>query len=251
MKKASPLNITKTTQKAKKLRLRRIGFFCLLPIVLLLIAVLGLNACVVHAGSKNIVSSAAVQQQQADCILVLGCAVHGYEPSLMLKDRLNTAVQLYKSGAAKKIIMSGDHKATDYNEVGVMKAYAMLQGVPDADIFMDPEGLSTYDSLYLAKNKFGCRSVLVVTQPYHLYRALYTAGFLGLKAKGVPADGNNYGGQFFREVREIAARNKDFLVTAFVAEENYTGPVLSLTESGTVTNDADFERVKKAMGLAE
>lgn len=219
----------------------------LLVFVLVLIAVLGLNACVVHIGGKRVVTQKAAAEQSADCILVPGCGVHGYTPSLMLQDRLNTAILLYKTGKVKKIIVSGDHREDDYNEVGVMKAYAIQHGVPGSDVFMDHEGYCTYDSLYLAKNKFGCKSVIIVTQPYHLYRALYTASALGLTASGVAAGGNNYQGQLFRELREIAARNKDFLSTAFLPEKPYSGTAISLQQSGSITNDEAFIRICRAM----
>ena len=242
-----------TTAAPKALPKKRCGIFkkaarfLLLFVILILIAVLGLNACVVYSGGKSIVTKKAAESLTADCILVPGCGVHGYTPSLMLQDRLDTAVSLYRAGKVKKIIVSGDHREDDYNEVGVMKAYAMKQGVPGSAVFMDHEGYCTYDSLYLAKNKFGCQSVIIVTQPYHLYRALYTASALGLTASGVAASGNNYKDQLFRDLREIAARNKDFLTMAFLREKPYSGTTVSLQQIGNVTNDAAFTRICKAM----
>ena len=104
-----------------------------------------------------------------DCILVLGAGVNEDEPSDMLRDRLDTAIELYNTGIAPKILMSGDHGCEDYDEVNVMKNYAIAKGVPSEDIFMDHAGFSTYESLYRAKAVFGAERVVVVSQKYHLY----------------------------------------------------------------------------------
>ena len=101
---------------------------------------------------------AEVKNYNADCIMILGCGVRNGEPSPMLKDRLDTGIELYKKGLAPKIIMSGDHGGEFYNEVGVMKLYAIINGVPSTDIFMDHAGFSTYESLYRAKEVFGVDS---------------------------------------------------------------------------------------------
>lgn len=246
MKKSSSPGRLKAPKKGR-LALFKVARAGLVALIFILIAVFGMNACVVHIGGKSVITAQKAAELNADCILVPGCGVHGYTPSLMLQDRLNTAIDLYKTGRVKKIIVSGDHREDDYNEVGVMKAYAIQHGVPGSAVFMDHEGYCTYDSLYLAKNKFGCNSVIIVTQPYHLYRALYTASALGLTATGVAAGGNNYQGQLFREVREIAARNKDLLSTVFLAQKPYSGTTVSLQQSGSVTNDSAFIRICKAM----
>ena len=129
----------------------------------------------------------------ADCILVLGCGVRDDgSPSPMLRDRMTTAVELYKSGAAPKLLVSGDHGRTGYDEVNVMRDFALKAGVPSEDIFMDHAGFSTYDSVYRAGEVFQVEKAVIVTQRYHLYRALYSAGRLGLEAVGCPADLRKY-----------------------------------------------------------
>ena len=162
------------------------------------------------AKDRIITANEAAELENTDCVLVLGAGVRDGSPTPMLRDRLITGISLYESGAAPKIIMSGDHGREDYDEVNVMKSYAVENGVPDGDVFMDHAGFSTYDSVYRAKAVFEADSIIIVTQKYHLYRALYIAERLGVNAVGVSADLDDYSGQLKRDLREIAARDKDF-----------------------------------------
>lgn len=153
----------------------------------------------------------------------------------MLRDRLLTGIKLYESGAAKKIIMSGDHGRKDYDEVNVMRSFAVERGVKPEDIFLDHAGFSTYDSMWRAKNIFGAESVIAVSQKYHLYRAVYAARALGIEAAGASADLNPYGGQLKRDIREIIARDKDFFKCLYKPQAKITGEKISLEGDGTVT----------------
>lgn len=202
-------------------------------------AVLGVNAYVKHVGAARIISDAdAAKLSGVDCIIVLGCKVRpDGSPSDMLKDRLDHAIALYESEAAPKILMSGDHGRTEYDEVGAMKDYAIAAGVPSSDVFMDHAGFSTYETVYRAKEVFDCKKVLIVTQEYHLYRALYTAERLGLEAYGVAADGYDYPGQQLREMREILARCKDLATGILKPRPTYLGEVIPVSGDGDVTND--------------
>jgi vancomycin permeability regulator SanA len=171
-----------------------------------------------------------------DCILVLGAGVReDGTPSDMLYDRVKIACDLYAAGKGTvPLLMSGDHTG-DYNEVGVMKNQAASAGVPTEDIFLDHKGYSTYESLYRAKAVFGAKRILIVTQEYHLYRALHIARELGMEAIGVSADLRPYRGQTRYEAREVLARFKD-LFTA--AEGNYEGhlpPPVDLDGDGDLT----------------
>ncbi len=157
-----------------------------------------------------------------DCILVFGAKVKEDGPSDMLTDRLETGIDLYRAGVAPKIIMSGDSERDDYDEVGVMVQYAVDAGVPKEDIISDRYGLSTYDSVWRAKNVFNMKSVIAVTQEYHLSRAIYIADKSGLEVCGVPADIRTYRGQFMRDLREVAARFKDFYYVQLGIEPSYT-----------------------------
>ena len=200
--------------------------------------VFGINAYVKKRAGARIMSSEEIQTQKADCILVLGCLVkNSGEPSHMLEDRLKRAVELYHAGVAPKLLMSGDHGRTDYNEVEAMKQYAIENGVPSEDVFMDHAGFSTYDSCYRAKEIFKAEKIIIVTQEYHLYRALYIAESMGMEAYGVHADYRTYINQSVRDAREVLARVKDFLYVLFRPEPTYLGEAIPISGDGNVTND--------------
>ena len=203
------------------------------------VLMLGVNGYVVLSTKNQILlSSEAAELPDVDCILVLGCRV--YEdgtPSHMLEDRLRRSVELYRAGAAPKLLMSGDHGQREYDEVGAMKQYALAEGVSSQDVFMDHAGFSTYESLYRAKEIFGVEKVIIVTQEYHLHRALQIARALGLEAYGVSADYRSYTGQLMRDIREIMARNKDVLSTIFLPKPTYLGEKIPISGDGDVTND--------------
>ena len=175
--------------------------------------------------------------EDIDCILVLGAGVWRDKPSPMLADRLNQAIELYKNNVSSKIIMSGDHGTEEYDEVNIMKKYAIEKGVPSSDIFMDHAGFSSYDSIYRARAIFDAKKIVIVTQEYHLYRALYIANSLGIDAYGVGADPRQYAGETYREVREILARNKDFVKCILKPEPTYLGDTIPVSGSGDITND--------------
>jgi vancomycin permeability regulator SanA len=149
-----------------------------------------------------------------DCIMVLGASVkNGNTPSAMLSDRLDRGVELYNLGVSDKLLMSGDRTDEYYDEVSVMTAYAENAGVPETEIIEDPEGYSTYESMYRAAEVYGAKRMVIVTQRYHLYRALYIARELGIEAYGVAAEDIRYSGQVKRDLREVLARCKDVFKT--------------------------------------
>lgn len=211
--------------------------FVVLGIVLLIgIAAVSLSVYMVKATEKNIFTADTFKNdEKADCILILGAGVRDDKPKPMLRDRLLTGIELYKSGAAEKIIMSGDHGRADYDEVNVMRAFALEQGVRAEDIFLDHAGFSTYDSVYRAKNIFGAENIIIVSQKYHLYRALYISEKLDVKAAGVSANLNTYGGQLKRDIREIIARDKDFFKCIVKPEAEIMGDKIPLDGDGSIT----------------
>lgn len=222
---------------------RRILLICL--VVFLALGILGtavilsINAYVVHTAAARVLTpDEAVQLEDVDCILVLGCKVKSNgEPSAMLHDRLQRGVELYDAGAAPKLLMSGDHGTVTYNEVRSMKQFAIDNGIASDDIFMDHAGFSTYESIYRARDIFQAKKIIIVTQQYHLYRALYIAQALGLEAYGVDADYRNYSGQTTRDIREVLARNKDFLTSLFKPLPTYLGDAIPVSGSGDATDD--------------
>lgn len=201
---------------------------------------MGINFYVVLSTKNKIITEdEAKNLSDVDCILILGAGIWGDEPSPILEDRLLQGIQLYKNGVAPKIIMSGDHGRAEYDEVNVMKQFAIDKGVPSEDIFMDHAGFSTYESMYRARDIFQCKKIVVVTQEYHLYRGLYIGNKLGMECYGVGSDPRKYVGQFIREIREIAARDKDFVKCIFKAKPTYLGETIPVSGNGDITNDKE------------
>ena len=206
--------------------------------IISIILVLFINFYVVGMANKRMIKDNNYSSlKNVDCILILGAGIWGDKPSPMLQDRLDEGVKLYKEGIASKIIMSGDHGREEYDEVNIMKEYAIEQGVPSEDIFMDHAGFSTYESIYRAKEIFDADNIVIVTQEYHLYRALYIADKLNINAYGVNSDPRKYSGQTFRELREILARNKDFINCIIKPKPTYLGELIPVSGDGDITND--------------
>jgi vancomycin permeability regulator SanA len=197
-----------------------------------------INLKVKNSVKARILTPDEAAEMKADCILVLGAGVwENGRPSQMLEDRLLQGIELYQAGASNRLLMSGDHGRVAYDEVNVMKSYAIDRGVPSENVFMDHAGFSTYDSMYRARDIFQAKKVIIVTQRYHLYRALYVAEALGLEAYGVASDPRQYAGQNNRELREIAARIKDFLYVLVKPKPTYLGDAIPVYGNGDITND--------------
>lgn len=215
----------------------------LIIIILILCALIGIMMLSINFYVVNKTKSKIVTEKQAkelknvDCILVLGAGIWGDKPSPMLEDRLLQGITLYNNQTSSKIIMSGDHGKEEYDEVNVMKDFAIEKGVKSEDIFMDHAGFSTYDSVYRAKEIFKAQKIIIVTQKYHLHRALYVAEKLGIEAYGVASDPREYRGQVVRELREVLARDKDFFKCIIKPEPTYLGDTIPVSGNGDATND--------------
>ena len=217
---------------------KRTVIICVCLGVLGLITLLGINGYIKHTVKERIVESESLPKEDVDCILILGCQVkESGEPSHMLRDRLQRGVEVYNLGATDKLLMSGDHGRTDYNEVKTMKQYAIDEGIDSENIFMDHAGFSTYESVYRAKEVFGVKKMIIITQEYHLYRALYIAKQLGIEAYGVASDYHIYVGQGMRDLREVLARTKDFVTTIIKPKATYCGDFIDIHGDGNITND--------------
>ena len=222
----------------KKMIIKIISWVIFIGLVIALI-VGAINIYMVTTTSKRIISVDDAKDINADCIIVLGAGVKPTgKPSWMLEDRIIVGEQLYNVNAAPKLLMSGDHGRENYDEVNTMKDYAINDGIPSDDIFMDHAGFSTYDSMYRAKEIFGVKKIVIVSQKYHLTRALYIAKKLGIEAYGVSADKRDYlAKQKYRVFREWIARAKDFFKLIYKPEPTYLGDKISLEDSGDITND--------------
>lgn len=219
----------------------RILIICAALIVAIMITAIGINIYIKSYVSDRIITAEqAEEMDDVDCILVLGCGINADgTPKTMLRDRLDTGIELYNLGIAPKLIMSGDHGREIYDEVNAMKTYAKDADVPSEDIFMDHAGFSTYESMYRASAIFQAKRIVIVTQEYHLYRAVYDALKSGIDAYGVAADKSEYNEGLLRESREFLARVKDFAYGIFRPEPTYLGDAIPVSGDGDVTNDKE------------
>lgn len=224
----------------KKIK-KRLLFSLLLLIaagILVIASTFFINLYVKTYVSDKIITEDEAASIDADCILVLGAGVwnNGY-PSTMLEDRLLQGIKLYKNGASDRLLMSGDHGRKEYDEVNVMKQYSIDRGIASEHVFMDHAGFSTYESLYRARDIFEAKKIIIVTQKYHLYRALYIADKLGIEAYGVASNPRRYAGQTRMSSREVLARVKDFFNVIIKPEPTFLGERISIKGSGDLTND--------------
>ncbi len=170
---------------------------------------------------------------RAHTALVLGARVYGDgRPSHILHDRLETGLALYRLGRVKKILLSGDHGTRAYDEVNRMKDFLIGRGVPPSDVFLDHAGFNTYDSLSRARDVFGADDIIVVTQRYHLPRALWIAHGLGLRARGVPADRRTYLMMRYYRFREVPATLKTWVDLARRRPPHHGGPPIPIRGDG-------------------
>ncbi|MBO5898853.1 MAG: YdcF family protein [Clostridia bacterium] len=207
-----------TLPKTKRGRILLWTVIVLCSLGLLAVLAVGvINGIVVGSTEERIVSlDEAASLEDVDYILVLGAGVKADgTPSDMLHDRVLTACEVMTLSSDAMLLMSGDNQRPDYDEVSAMVTLAVELGADEANIETDRLGLSTYESIRRACELYGVERMVIVTQEYHLYRALYIAEQMGIDAYGVSADVRSYRGQLLRDVREVAARCKDFLVFLF------------------------------------
>ncbi|MDR2524809.1 MAG: YdcF family protein [Oscillospiraceae bacterium] len=218
-----------------KRRRRRFRLTAALLCVLLCVGagVAGIHFYVGRAeGDRVLTPEQASALRDVDCILVLGSPVGsgGAIPPL-LENRLRVGAALYNAQVAPVLLLSGDDGKDRSNETAAMRQYAVDAGVPSQDVYVDRAGYSTYESIYRAKQVFGARRVLIVTQGFHLPRALYIAQRLGLESWGTPSDLQDYGNASYLALREYAARCKDFVLCIFKAAPADTGERYSFLEN--------------------
>lgn len=230
--------------------MKKICIVILIAIFILAISVGFLNLYVIHKVNDLIYDSDEVSNLNisgiseelvsfdAQCIIVLGC---GILPdgglSRMLKDRMDTAIALYEEGVAPKLLLSGDHGTIGYDEVNAMRQYAINHGIPEEDIFMDHAGFSTYETMYRAEDVFDVDKAIVVTQQYHLYRAVYNAEVLGIDARGVSAISEPFAYQPYYSFREAFARVKDWAYCIIKPKPTYLGENIDIEGDGRLTWD--------------
>lgn len=182
-----------------------VGFATLCALLILVCNLIVIFTARPHREDPENVTSG---EKTYDCILVLGAGIkEDGSLSNLLKDRMTMGVQLMEEGVAPVLLLTGDGKRPEkYDEVGSMEAFAVEKGIPEVSILKDPLGLSTYESLWRAKYVYGMERVLIVTQNFHLDRALYLADRLGLECAGVECDITM--ALPMNHIREFAARVK-------------------------------------------
>ncbi|MGN0571408.1 MAG: vancomycin high temperature exclusion protein [Candidatus Fimenecus sp.] len=225
-------------------RLKRF-FLVICAVILVGVLCLGTINVLVIAKSKPYIleQSEAADLEGVDCILVLGCAVWNNETlSPMLEDRVKTGLSLLEIGACDRLLMSGDHGTVNYDEVNHMKQYCVDKGIDPDIIFLDHAGFSTYESMYRAKAIFSVKKMIVVTQGYHLYRAVYIARALGIDAYGVAADLQDYAlvTDIKNNLREALARVKDFGTCLVKPQPTYLGEAIPIDGSAKLSDDKEY-----------
>lgn len=148
--------------------------------------------------------------------------------SEVLKDRVDKAIELYQARKVKKILVSGDNSTVYYNEVNPVRLYLLEKNIPEEDIFLDHAGFDTYSTMYRARDIFKVKSMIVVTQSFHLPRSVFIARVLGLNTYGVSADNGKY--KISNYIRELFANEKAILNLLFNRKPKYLGEEIPLTE---------------------
>ncbi|MBE0447118.1 MAG: YdcF family protein [Actinobacteria bacterium] len=222
----------------RNVRLRRVVGAAALVAAAAVLIVLMVNLKIIRGGQVGIVQSID-EAPSSQTAVVLGAKVFdGGGLSYVLADRVDTGVDLYRTGKVKKLLLTGDHGRTAYDEVNNMRRYALSKGVPPEDIFMDHAGFNTYDSMYRARDVFEVKSAIIVTQKFHLARSVYTARTLGIDAVGVPADKHIYIKAALFDAREILARTKAFIQLHIThPKPRFLRPKIPITGDGRLTND--------------
>jgi SanA protein len=224
----------------KRSRRRRAIFWSLIAVGIVVVLI-GLAALVtnliVMRGAHDYIVQSPEDAPHAQCAIVLGAHVYpDGTPYPMLADRLDTGIRLYELGKVDKLLLSGDHGQTTYDEVNAMLDYVLARGIPEEDVFTDHAGFDTYDTMYRARDVFQVETALIVTQDFHLSRAVYTARTLGLEATGVVADLRPYLSATRSAMREVLARGKAILQLHIShPEPKYLGPVIPITGDGRAT----------------
>lgn len=220
----------RSDRENKKLNIKKLIRNALITLVLLsVITVLACNLTVIFSADGYIVDAErASELEDIDCIIVLGAGLkRDGTPTKVLRDRLDCGITLYGSGVSDRILVSGDHSWTEYNEVGAMKEYMTESGISPNVIFTDHAGFDTYDTFYRAKEVFKAKRVIIVTQDFHLSRAVFIARALGMDAWGVAADAGAFGG-YKNEAREIFARTKYAFDAIFKPEPKFLGEAIPI-----------------------
>lgn len=206
-------------------------------IMISILTILAINLYMLNYSKSYIVDSkeagSECKSRPTDCAIILGASVRADgTPSEILKLRLDKGIDLYKKGLVKKLLLTGDNGKIEYNEVEVMKDYALSKGVPGEDIFLDHAGFSTYESMYRAKHVFKVDKALIITQKFHETRSVYIGRKLGVEVYGVSSGDVKRKNNRRDIIREFFARSKDFVKVIFKPKPTYLGSVIDIRGEG-------------------
>ena len=203
---------------------------CIVVGLPLLVAVISFS--VIRFGSRQYIYSDVQSLPHAQVAVILGAAIlKSGDLSPVLRHRADMAIQIYKAGKVDKILVTGDNSKLSYNEVNPVRKYLLKFGIPESDIFLDHAGFDTYSSMFRAEDIFQAQTMIVVSQAFHLPRAVYIARTLGAEAYGMKADNGTY--LFRNNIREIGADVKAVFNLLFHRQPKYLGNQIPITGDGS------------------
>jgi len=221
-----------------KTKYKNLSKYIILLFVLAIIFILSIDSYVNYTGQQYIRGTNSLEK--VDAIIVLGAYVHpDGSLSNMLEDRVKSSIDIYNKGYSNKILVSGDHGHESYDEVNNMRKYLEENNIPKENIFMDHAGFNTYDSIYRAKKIFKINKAIIITQKYHLVRALYIAKNLDIEALGIASDLRTYPGSRYYRLRDVLSRLKSFIYILLKPEPKYLGDEIPISGDGRSTHDLD------------
>lgn len=211
-------------------RLKKIILFSVIGLVLIIFVILGIEA-IFKRNTQDLIYRNISELPNSKTVIILGASVHADgKLSPILQDRVDTAIKLFKQGKVENFLVTGDHRSEDYNEIGAMVGYLEEKGIDTAKITSDHAGLDTYDSMYRAGKLFGIENAIVVTQEFHLPRALFIASNLGYNYLGFPADQRAYQTEYRLKQREKLANLKALWEVLLKKEPKTLEPRLDTTK---------------------
>jgi len=222
-------------------RLKRVLLKCIVTAAACVLCALAVGLCAnlaIKRSAKGAICRKPEDVPEKPVAIIFGAKVWSQGPSHILSDRLDAGIRLYKLGKVKKLLLSGDHGRKEYDEVNAMRAYALGRGVPPEDIFLDHAGFRTYATLYRARDVFGVTAAVLITNEFHLPRAIYTGNRFGLDVVGLTSDARTYRTWLFNDCREFLARTLAWIqINITRPRPKYLGPKIDITGDGRVTHD--------------
>ena len=214
-----------------------IKYFFFLGMILVLVS-LTINIGIICAARKHVHDDISALPQRT-AVLVLGSQIRGRRLSPVLQDRVDAGISLIETGKGQKLLLSGDHGQIYYDEVNAMRLYVLANApaIQEEDIFMDHAGFSTWDSMYRARDVFEVKDLIIVTQQFHISRAVCMARSLGLDAVGYGINQDRFQGRSLRywRFREYLARIKAFYSITVKPKPRYLGDKIPISGDGRAT----------------